>query len=294
MARKALGKGLGALIGEQATKPATTNSGTSGESVTEVSVSQIVPSALQPRKNFREHDLEELTASIRERGVIQPLIVRPQGSKYELIAGERRWRASQAAGREKVPVIVRQADDSEVLEMALVENLQRSDLNPVEEADGYARLAEAFDLTQEQIAQKVGKSRTAVANALRLRSLEASSLELLKMGSLSVGHAKVLLSIENKKQQALAAREIIKKDLSVRQTEALIRSLKASGTQKKPARGQSGSRADWKEVETALKRKLGTRVRVVGSAHKGKIEIIYTDGSELDRLLDELGVDLDS
>lgn len=293
MARKALGKGLGALIGEQAAKATAPARRDSGESVIEVPLDQIVPSALQPRKTFREQDLEELVASIRERGVIQPLIVRAQGTRYELIAGERRWRASQAAGLKNVPVIVRKADDLEVLEMALVENLQRSDLNPVEEADGYARLAEAFHLTQEQIAQKVGKSRAAVANALRLRSLETTSLELLKMGSLSVGHAKVLLSIENKKQQALAAREIIKKDLSVRQTEALVRSLKGSGGGKKPASGKSGSSADWKEVESALKRKLGTRVRIIGSARKGKIEIIYTDGSELERLLEVLGIDLD-
>jgi ParB family chromosome partitioning protein len=292
MARKALGKGLGALIGEEAAKTGGAAKA-AGETVTEVAVDTIVPSTLQPRKNFREQDLEELTASIRERGVIQPLIVRAKGAKYELIAGERRWRASQAAGRRKVPVIIRKADDMEVLEMALVENLQRSDLNPVEEADGYARLGEAFNLTQEQIAQKVGKSRAAVANALRLRSLEATALELLKMGSLSVGHAKVLLALETKKQQGLAAREIIKKDLSVRQTESLIRTLKSGGARSKSGRGKGRSQADWKEVETALKRKLGTRVKIIGSAQKGKIEIIYTDGSELERLLSELGVDLD-
>lgn len=291
MARKALGKGLGALIGEQAATGGSVPP-PSGERVTEVTLESVVPSPLQPRKTFRDEDLDELTDSIRERGVIQPLIVRKKGAKFELIAGERRWRASQRAGLKSVPVIVRSAGDMDVLELALVENLQRADLNPVEEAEGYARLADGFNLTQEEIAQRVGKSRASVANALRLRGLESTVLELLRLGTISVGHAKVLLSLENKKQQAQAAREVIKKDLSVRQTESLIKSLQSTG--KKASGSRSGrSSADWKELETALKRSLGTRVRIVGSRNKGKIEVAYTDEDELERLLSAMGVDFE-
>jgi len=288
MARNALGKGLGALIGEQA--QANSPSVGSGENVIDLDLDQVIASPLQPRKTFVESDLEELTESIREQGVIQPLIVRKQGAKYELIAGERRWRASRLAGKKKVPVIVRKTTDLEVLELALVENLQRADLNPVEEAEGYAHLAEKFNLTQEEIAKKVGKSRAAVANALRLRGLEASALELLRIGSITTGHAKALPSLDKKKSQQLASKEIIKKGLSVRQTEALVKSLVQGKPQKKTT---SQASADWKELESQLRRQLGTRVRMVGTNRKGKFEIHYANADELDRLLSEFGVDLD-
>ncbi|MGF1678355.1 MAG: ParB/RepB/Spo0J family partition protein [Candidatus Methylacidiphilales bacterium] len=285
MARKALGRGLGALIGGDASLATTAT-----EAAREVSIEQVIASPLQPRKTFQPSQLEELTASIREHGVIQPLIVRRAGNKYELIAGERRLRASLAAGLKKVPIVVRQASDTEVLEMALVENLQRADLDPLEEADGYALLAETFGLTQDGIAQKVGKSRAAVANALRLRSLAAPVRALVKQNHLSVGHAKVLLAISSSAQQEAAAHEVIKKELTVRQTELLVKSLqkKTASTPQKKLRSSSSS--DWRDLEQQLQRSLGTRVRLVGTADKGKIEIDYYNGADLDRVLGVLGV----
>ncbi len=296
MARKALGRGLGALIGSDAAPAPSQKSpfpvSGGGEGVQEVPVERVEPSSLQPRKTFQPEQLAELSESIREQGIIQPLIVRANGDKLELIAGERRWRAAQAAGLKTVPVIVRKVSDHEVLEMALVENLQRADLNPIEEAEGYALLGDKYQLTQEEIAKRVGKSRAAVANALRLRSLSPDVLGLVKQNRLSVGHAKVLLSLPAGSQQEAAAREVIKKELSVRQTEQLLKSLqKGKSTTKKKTR--KSAQADWRDLEQQLQRVVGTKVRLVGNAEKGKIEIEYYNGSELERVLTTLGVKLD-
>lgn len=269
----------------------------SGEAVEHVSLDQIVPSPLQPRKDFTELDLEELSHSIKENGIIQPLIVRMVDGKYELIAGERRWRASQKAGLDKAPVIVRKATDIDVLELALVENLQRADLNAIEEAEGYARLADQFKLTQEQIAKKVGKSRAAVANALRLRNLGQDIKNMVRHGNLSVGHAKVLLSLSDESQQVSAAKQIISKDLSVRATEGLVKDLlkgtlgKTQGTGK--GKKASGAAADWRDLELQIQRKIGTKVKLVGNAEKGHLEIAYFNASELERVLELLGVETD-
>jgi ParB family chromosome partitioning protein len=294
MSRNALGKGLGALIGsapQTATTPLTAPqpNAAAGEQVREAAIGEIRPSTLQPRKSFNEEQLADLAASIRENGIIQPLIVRNSGGRLELIAGERRWRAAQQAGLAKVPVIVRQAEDLAVLELALVENLQRSDLNPIEEAEGYGILAEKFSLTQEQVARKVGKSRAAVANAVRLLGLQVDVKEMVRHGHLSVGHAKVLLGLANSGQQEAAAREVVKRGLSVRETEKLVARFgrpSRTGT----ARSGKGAVSDWRDLEQRLQRALGTKVRLIGTAAKGRLEIDYYDESGLERILEVLGV----
>jgi ParB family chromosome partitioning protein len=295
MSRNALGKGLGALIGSAPQQPATPIASPqpnleSGEKVQEVAISVVMPSPLQPRKTFNEEQLADLSASIKENGIIQPLIVRKTGDKLELIAGERRWRAAQRAGLAKVPVIVRKAEDLEVLELALVENLQRSDLNPIEEAEGYGNLAEKFNLTQEQVAQKVGKSRAAVANAVRLLSLQVDVKEMVRHGHLSVGHAKVILGLADGEQQDAAAREVVKRGLSVRETEKLITRF-GKPTRKGVAKGSSkAATSDWRDLEQRLQRILGTKVRLIGTSSKGHLEIDYYNETDLDRILETLGI----
>src|SRR5881392_911983 len=221
MARTGLGKGLGALIGTPsvATRPDAIES---GERIHQVNLANIVPSALQPRKDFGAEALQELIDSIRQHGIIQPLIIRQMGARFELIAGERRWRAAQEAGLTQVPAIVRSASDVEVLELSLIENLQRADLNPVEEAQGYARLANEFGMRQENIALKVGRSRAAVANAIRLLDLHPQVQIWLAQNLLSVGHAKVLLGIKEAEEQLKVAETILRRNASVRQTERLV------------------------------------------------------------------------
>jgi ParB family chromosome partitioning protein len=294
MSRKALGKGLGALIGSQSLADPKPRPDL-GESVQQLSVGLLIPSPLQPRKRFAPEQLEELTASIKARGIVQPLITRRTGDKYELIAGERRWRAAQAAGLAVVPVIVRQATDLEVLELALVENLQRADLNPIEEAEGYRLLLDRFELTQEQVAEQVGKSRVAVANALRLLALSADIREMIGQNQLSVGHAKVILGLGSDEARLAAAHEVIKRGLTVRETESLVR--KAAAASGKKSSGKSSSTtsgsADWRDIELRLQRALGTKVRLVGTAAKGHVEVDYFSASDLDRILELFGVKLD-
>src|SRR5438128_9916131 len=220
MARSGLGKGLGALIGTPAV--ASRADAESGERVHQLNLASIVPSALQPRKDFAREALQELIDSIRQHGIIQPLIVRQVGARFELIAGERRWRAAQWIGLTEVPVIVRSASDLEVLELSLIENLQRTDLNPIEEAHGYARLAEEFGMKQEEIAQKVGRSRAAVANAMRLLDLHPQIQTWVAQDLVSVGHAKVLLGVKSSEEQVKLAETILRRNASVRQTERLV------------------------------------------------------------------------
>src|SRR6266540_5192521 len=231
MAKPALGRGLSALLGaspppppppapvESATAAAAAPATDTRERVERASLARIRPCPLQPRKDFSEESLRELADSIREQGIVQPLIVRAKGEGYELIAGERRWRAAQLLGLSEVPVIVRQADDRAVLELALIENLQRENLNPLEEAQGYAELMGTFQLRQEDVALKVGKSRAVVANALRLLKLPAAVQAYLRDGHLSVGHAKVILGLPDATEQTLATERILKQGLNVRQTE---------------------------------------------------------------------------
>src|SRR5206468_4581284 len=235
MARTGLGKGLGALIG---TPSAATraDTGEAGERVHQINLASIVPSALQPRKDFAREALQELVDSIRQHGIIQPLIVRQVGTRFELIAGERRWRAAQEVGLPTVPAIVRTANDLEVLELSLIENLQRADLNPIEEAQGYARLANEFGMRQEDVALKVGRSRAAVANALRLLDLHSQVQVWLAQDLLSVGHAKVLLSLKAPEEQLLAAETVLRRNATVRGTERLVARLLGIGRSRRKSR----------------------------------------------------------
>ncbi len=220
MAKSGLGKGLGALISAAPSRPLP--EADSGERVEQISLANIVPSPLQPRREFQREALEELVDSIRQRGIIQPLIVRPVNSRFELIAGERRWRAAKEVGLTEAPAIVRQATDLEVLELSLIENLQRADLNPIEEAQAYARLAGEFEMRQEDIAQKVGKSRASVANAMRLLDLDPQVQTWVVQDLLSVGHAKVLLGLKAHEEQRLLAEKILRQSSTVRTTERMV------------------------------------------------------------------------
>ncbi len=293
MAKPSLGRGLGALLGStQATSPIVAPQARTeeGERIQQIGIGEIAPSPLQPRRVFAEDSLTELVDSIRARGIFQPLIVRhsPKGTGFELIAGERRWRAARKLNLLKVPVIVRTATDQQVLELALIENLQRAELDAVEEADGYATLIETFGLKQEEVAERVGKSRATVANALRLRALPGEVRDLLRSKQISVGHAKAILGLTEPAAQTAVAREVVKRGLSVRQAEALVR-RQVSGT-----RGRKKSRvthsADWRDLELRLQRATGTRARVVGHGERGQIELPYTSPEELERLSVHLGV----
>src|ERR1051325_3901018 len=230
MARSGLGKGLGALIGTPAI-PAPKDGADPGERVHQIHLASIAPSTLQPRKDFRPEALQELVDSIRQHGIIQPLIVRQSGARFELIAGERRFLAAQEIGLITVPAIIRTANDLEVLELSLIENLQRADLNPIEEDQAYARLANEFGMRQEDIAIKVGRSRAAVANAVRLLDLHPQVQIWLAQNLVSVGHAKVLLALKTPEEQLLAAETVLRRNASVRSTERMVARLLGVGRQ---------------------------------------------------------------
>ena len=293
MAKPALGKGLGALINTRVASP--TPALESGERVQVVDLTRIVPTPLQPRTVFRDDHLDELVASIKEHGIIQPLIARKRGDQFELIAGERRWRAAQRAGLTEAPVIVREASDQEVLELALIENLQREDLNPIEEARAFSRLAGEFHLRQEDIAQKVGKSRAAVANSMRLLDLHEQVQTWLTQERISVGHAKVLLSLKAQDEQALLAEEIIRRSLTVRAAEALVAQQFAQNGTVKPKRGaNSGSgpalAPTYQHVQNRLQSHLATHVVLHHGEKRGRIEIEYYGNDDLQRVLSLLGL----
>ncbi|MEM9081081.1 MAG: ParB/RepB/Spo0J family partition protein [Verrucomicrobiota bacterium] len=304
MARQALGKGLGALInkgaiGSNEKKPEANFAVVEGDSasVLEVPIDQVRPSPLQPRTHFVEGELDELVDSIKHHGVIQPLIVRKIGDELELIAGERRWRASKQVELSTVPVIVREASDREVLEMALIENLQRADLNPIEEASGYVRLAREFGMKQEEIAKTVGKSRAAVANSMRLLDLHKDVQPLVAASSITVGHAKAILSLKDGKAQKVAAQEIIRRRLTVRATEKLIQDFhrETKGTQRKTSRRGLDPEVEaiHRELQNRLRQQLSTQVQISHGAKKGRIEIEYYGQDDLTRILDILGVTID-
>ncbi len=297
MAKSPLGRGLGALLGSTKVTPPSSLPISSpevrveeGERILQLSIGEVNPSPLQPRRVFAEENLTELVDSIRSRGIFQPLIVRrtQKGSGYELIAGERRWRAARKLNLPKVPAIVRVATDQQVLELALIENLQRAELDPVEEADGYATLIETFGLKQEEVAERVGKNRATVANALRLRSLPSEVRDLLRSKQISVGHAKAILGLSEPAAQSAISREVVKRGLSVRQAEALVR-RQTSGTRGRK-KGKISQLADWRDLELKLQRATGTRARIVGRAERGHIELPYTSPEELERLTSHLGV----
>lgn len=293
MARSGLGKGLGALIGTPTT-PVRADAVESGERVHQIDLANIVPSALQPRKDFAREALQELVDSIRQHGIIQPLIVRQVGARFELIAGERRWRAAQEAGLTQAPVIIRSAGDMEVLELSLIENLQRADLNPIEEAQGYARLASEFRMRQEDIALKVGRSRAAVANAMRLLDLHPQVQIWLAQDLLSVGHAKVLLALKVPEEQLLAAETVLRRNATVRSTERLVARQLGIGRSRRRSRRagseQAVSSAAVEELQNRLQEHLATHVTIHHGEKRGRIEIEYYGDDDLQRIVTALGL----
>ena len=301
----ALGKGLGALISSRSSSasaqqaavvPSAIAQPQPGERVLSLKIGQVVASPLQPRTEFHAEQLTELVASIRERGIIQPLIVRVVRGSYELIAGERRWRAAKEVGLAEVPAIVREATDREVLELALVENLQREDLNPIEEALAYARLSREFSMTQEEIARRVGKNRATVANAMRLLDLDEDIQAHVRQGRLSVGHAKALLSLKDPAMRTHAAERIIREAAPVRAAEKLIAALVQSNGnsggkgKKSPAQSLNSREPSIQRLENLLQHRLGTRVVIHHKDKTGTIHIEYYGLDDLDRLLAQLGV----
>ena len=276
----AAGMGLDALFGQP--DPGSAASGT-----TSLPISQVEPGLNQPRKRFEAEALADLTESIRTHGIIQPITVRKLSSGYyQIIAGERRWRAAKAAGLSEVPVVVIEADDRKVMELGLIENLQREDLNPVEEAKGYQVLIQEHGLTQEEVAQRMGKSRPAITNALRLLALPEAVLILLEEGSLSAGHARAILAAPTAELQIQAAQQTATQNLSVRQTEALVKALQKSAQEpRKKESAQPDIAMYLAEVEKTLASRYGRKVRIVDKGNKGRIELEYYNIDDLDVLL---------
>lgn len=278
--KKGLGKGLSALIPDA---PEPRIDATRENSNFTVDVEKIIPNPFQPRRAFDQDKIEELTASIRNQGIIQPLVVRAKGEQFELIAGERRWRAARKAGLDQVPVVVREASDHEALQLALVENLQREDLNPIEEANGYRKLQEEFHWSQETVAERVGKSRPAVANALRLLSLPAEVQQEIVSGNLPVGQARALLGLQSEPAIMAACRQVVARGLSTRETEKLVKHLRFGRRRREPPLIDPNLRS----IMEQLQHRLGTKVRLhpkKGSS-KGKIEIEYYSHADLERII---------
>ncbi len=311
MSKSALGRGLGALLGgiSPASKAAsadlvvktitgetTTPSPFDREHVQRVAIGRIHPSTLQPRQEFPPDALKELSDSIREKGILQPLMVRRKEENFELIAGERRWRAAQMLGLAEVPILVREADDHETLELMLVENLQRENLNPIEEAQGYQQLLTQFQLRQEDIAVKVGKNRASVANALRLLKLPTEVQSWVRRGQLAAGHAKVILGLDRAEEQYQAAQKVLQEGLSVRATEELV-----ARWQKQGLAGDRASRtvrattpdAHVADLENRLQQRLGTKVQLRYRQGKGAVTIHFFNDHDLDRILEIMSVKVD-
>jgi ParB family chromosome partitioning protein len=276
MTRKALGKGLSALLRDR--EP------TAESDQREIDVDLLEPNRFQPRQVFQEDKLEELAQSIRAHGFIQPIVVRRAGERYQIIAGERRWRAAQRLGLSRVPVAIKSISDESLLEVSLIENIQRENLNPIEEAKAYHRLSQEFDLTQEQVAQRTGKDRSTVTNFLRLLKLPKEVQQMVLDDELSMGHARAILAMEGVDEQRGLAEQTIKLAWSVRQVEKVIAARKTPVRPKQMKRGDPNVRA---ATET-LERSLGTRVRIVEKGKKGKIEIEYYSQEELQRLYERL------
>ena len=283
MQKKGLGRGLSALIPSAELK----TESRAEQTPSEIAVDRITPSPFQPRRSFDEAKIEELASSIRNQGIIQPLVVRPKGDGFELIAGERRWRAAMKAGLSRVPVVIREASDHEALQLALVENLQREDLNAIEEANGYRRLQEEFQWSQEEMAERVGKSRPAIANSLRMLSLPAEVQQEVVAGNLPAGQARALLGLHTEPLIISASREVIAKGLSTRETEKMVRLLLIG---RKRRRQVALIDPDLKSIVEELQRALGTRVRLIPKARtsKGKIEIEYYTLPDLERIIQSI------
>ncbi|MCD6188455.1 MAG: ParB/RepB/Spo0J family partition protein [Desulfuromusa sp.] len=280
--RPALGKGIGALLNSAAQE--------GGKKYFSCPIEDLKPHSRQPRKAFDDSKMAELTASIVEKGIIQPLVVRRQDDYYQIIAGERRWRAAQKAGLDRVPVVIQDVSEDWAMEIALIENIQREDLNPLEEAEAYRYLMDSFDLLQEEVATRVGKDRSTIANALRLLRLPEKVKNDLIENRLSMGHARALLALEQEEDIIEASQEIIRKKLSVRETEKLIKKIKSMFGVKvpKPVVAKSVD-PNLLALENSLQERFGTQVKLLSKGQGGRIEISYHDQEELSRILDLLG-----
>ena len=281
MQKAALGKGLGALIPDLSVLD---DKDKKALGIQEIDLEKIVPNEYQPRKTFNDDKLKELAASIKVQGVIQPIIVHRIGTNFGLIAGERRWRAARIAGLKTVPALVREATKRELIEQALIENIQREDLNPLEAAEAFKQLQDEYKLTQEDLARRVGKERSTITNFLRVLGLPKEIKQHLASGELSMGHAKAILSLERLRDQLQAASMIVKKALSVREAEALAARLKKPLKEKKERPG-----ADFRAVEERLRKSLGTKVSITPGSRGGRIIIEYYSSEELDRILEKIG-----
>ena len=289
MNRKALGRGLSALLGEEDTNQ-------TNEGFLEIDLDLIKPNAEQPRTRFTESKLEELTQSIKANGVVQPIVVRKQGAGYEIVAGERRWRASQRAGLQKIPAVVKEVSDEKLLELALIENIQRQELNAIEEARAYKKLIDTIGLTQEMVASRVGKDRTFIANYIRLLKLPDDVQNLVSDEKLTVGHARALLMVDNADTQRRVARNIIEMTLSVRETEKAVKRISKGETeiiQKTHIKPKLDANA--KAAEIKLRRKFGTQIKIIpdGKGTGGKIEIEYYSETDLDRIFQLMMIEQD-
>jgi ParB family chromosome partitioning protein len=277
MKKQALGKGIRAFIPEE-------YGILKGERYADMDIELIKPNALQPRIRFEEASINELAQSIKTTGILQPIVVVPEGSQYRIIVGERRWRAAQKAGLKRIPAIVRMIPKEQQLEVSLIENLQREELNPLEIANAYQRLIQELDMTQQDVADKVGKDRTSVTNYLRLLKLPAEIQEKLASNKISMGHARALLALENADLQVSLTRQVIDKQLSVRDVERLIQKLK----HRRPPRAKRPGDADLDALQEDLLRILGTKVVLAGNKNKGTIKIFYFSLDELNRLYDHI------
>ena len=283
--KSALGRGLGALLADARVPSEKAQGGASGAGVTRLPIDQIHADRANPRRAFDQAQLEELAASLKQQGVLQPVLVRKDGKGYRLIAGERRWRAAQKAGLTELPVIIREASDAEAYELALVENIQRADLNPLEEAEAYRRLLDERKMTQEQVADRVGKDRSSVANALRLLHLPNEVKQLLIEGDLDMGHARAILGLGSSKEMVLLARDVVTDKLTVRETEARVKSTRPGGPSGKKKQPVKGSPEAKKLIED-LQRRLGTKVKLHEKGNgKGTLEIKFFSYEDLDRLV---------
>jgi ParB family chromosome partitioning protein len=303
--KKGLGKGINSLISEDAYDFEEETKKPEQEPVKEVikevvkevpvpeqvflKLRDIEPNRHQPRSDFNEDSLKELTESIKQYGIVQPLIVRKKGKHYEIIAGERRWRAAKEAGLKEVPVVIKEYTEQEMTEVSLIENIQRENLNPVEEALGYKRLVVEFHLKQEEVAEKVSKSRAAIANSMRLLKLDDEVLNLLAAGQISTGHAKVLLELAEPEQQKDIAEMIVEKNLSVRETERLVKTLLNPAPEKKAV--ELTNKELYKQLQERLAARMGTKVSINRKAEdQGKIEIEYYSQEELERIIEAIGM----
>lgn len=281
MPKKGLGRGLNSLFDEAPTEEENDN-------VISLKINSIEPNKNQPRKQFDKEKLEALTESIKEHGLIQPIIVVKNNDMYKIVAGERRWRAAKKAGLSEIPVVIRNYTDSEIAQIALIENLQREDLNPIEEAIGYQTLINDFNMTQEAVSSRIGKSRSAIANSIRLLSLDPPIQAKLISGEISSGHARALLSIENTDIRMTVLENILSKGLNVRQTEALAKQLQNAKPEREKPVIDEQVRAQLDEIENGLSSRFGTKVKLLHNNKRGKIEIEYFGNDDLERILNIL------